>query len=174
MKRFFFVVGVLASLSVFADSDATILKRPTMPVRLVGPNGGEVGAVYGPDGGPVLTNPSAQVGSTHVELCAATNYDAGQYFDGGTGVYSTYAVPTGTRAMLVSNEGPNSCRLTIDGQTPVVTKLGIRIAGIASGESSVSDRVAIDCAPPACSTLKVLAKTADQATGACLQVSTLQ
>ena len=132
-------------------------------------------SVTGTDGGyRVPMDQSATVGAGHIEACVALNYDAGQVCDGGTAVCSRFPVSAGTRSVLVENEGPNGIRFTLDGNAPVSGKRGMRLAGLGPGESAVEAAKAADCSPPACSYIDLVTKMADQATGACAQISTLR
>ena len=179
-----FVAVVLMGAAQFPPLADAVTGTLPMPTTGQSPSGAskftQVDAVGHPlvviasDGGAVQTNNSATVGAGHIEACAALNYDAGQVCDGGTAVCSRFPVPAGTRSVLVENEGPNGVRLALDGNAPVSGKRGMRLAGLGAGESAVAEAKVADCSPPACSYIDLVTKTADQATGACAQISTLR
>lgn len=68
---------------------------------------------------------------------------------------------TSRKAIEIQNLGPNAIYCTVDGQTPVVASLGRQVAAGASW--------ALDAGPSI--TIKCIAATADQVSGAATQVT---
>lgn len=122
-----------------------------------------VGTVTATPSGTALVNPAPQTAMVVTEQCV-TNVGGG----------TTVSIPANTILLQLQNLGPNPVTCTFSGTTPVANTTGWLLGGYGAGATDVPDQTPALPMKSSTVTLKCIAKTAAQSTGACLQMLSWQ
>lgn len=88
-----------------------------------------------------------------------------------TAASTSYSVPLGASIVCLTNMGPNPITYTLDGTVPVSKTRGDVITGYDTSASGSIDKMCLPISATTQHTLKVIAATALQTTGACTLIN---